>query len=376
MADDTPPDVAASVDPGPYRRAAWKVRLAVTFFVLVLAAVTGEGLARLSVKREVPLWAEHPLCWRVLSPSQSVRRGKGDKAFDFETNAFGFRGKSVITLKKPAETFRIAFLGDDATLAPDTAEAATFAGQIEIALNSRRGEKDLKVEVLNAGGTGFFAPVHLATLVHRVLPLEPDLVVLMSAVEDVKAALASDFDETGARFTASTEPLRFTDWLCGASDLAYAIRRQARKSGQAETPRDPAPVERLAPRDPAADPKRGVPGLERQLTLMAHACRDARAELVLVTQPTLYKESPTPEEARALPRGPDEPLRKGIEQYNEALRAHAPRCGARLVDMSSRMARDLEHLSDDVHLAPKGHSVFRDIFLDDVFKDRPATRRR
>ncbi len=377
MADEAPPpDVAASVDPGPYRRAAWKVRIAVTFFALALVLVTGEGLARLSVKRELPVWAEHPLCWRVLSPNQSVRRGTGDKAFDFETNAFGFRGKSVAALKKPADVYRIVFLGDDATLASDTAENGTFVAEVERALNARRGEKDPKVEALNAAGPGFFAPVHHATLVHRILPLEPDLVVLMSAVEEVKAALASDFDETGARFTAKVEPLRFTEWLCSASDLAYAIRRQARKSGHAETPRDPAPTERLAARDSAADPKRGLPVFKRHLSLIAAACREAKADLVLMTQPTLYKEKLTPEEANRLPRGQDEALRAGVDVYNEELRAHAPRCGARLVDMASLMTRDLEHLKDDVHFTPHGHGIVAGRFVEEVFRDKPATRRK
>src|SRR5581483_8981879 len=111
MADETPPQDAAaseaakdaaSADPGPRRRAPWKVRVAVTLFVLVLIAVTGEGIARHFVKRESPLWLEHPLCWRVLAPDLRVRRGAGDKAFDFETNHFGFRGKSVTTEKRGA----------------------------------------------------------------------------------------------------------------------------------------------------------------------------------------------------------------------------------------------------------------------------------
>lgn len=378
MADETtpPPDVAASVDPGPYRRAAWKVRLAVTFFALALILVTAEGLARLSVKRDVPHWIEHPLCWRVQSPDVKLRRGTGDKAFDYETNQFGFRGKSVATLKRPAESYRIVFMGDDATLAPEVPESTTFAAQVEGALNSRRGEKDLRVETLNAAGTGFFAPVHHATLVHRVLPLEPDMVVVMTGCADVVAALAGDFDETGARFAERRDPLRFTEWLCGVSDFAYAVRRQARRSGHAETPREPTPVERLAPRDPAADPKRGLATFKRHLRLIAAACKEAKAELVLLTQPTLYKESLTPEEASKLPHGPDEALRKGIDIYNEELRAEAPRAGARLVDTASLMTRDLEHMKDDVHFTEKGHTTIANVFVEEVFRDKPASRRK
>src|SRR2546421_12655529 len=145
MAEETPPPeepaapevppAGPPADPGPHGRAKWKVRIAVTLFVLVLVAITGEGLSRIFVKREAPLWLEHPLCWRVLAPDVKVRRGTGAKAVDFETNHFGFRGKSVVSEKRPADVYRIVFMGDDATLSPEVAEGATFPGLVETTLH-------------------------------------------------------------------------------------------------------------------------------------------------------------------------------------------------------------------------------------------------
>jgi hypothetical protein len=108
--------------------------------------------------------------------------------------------------------------------------------------------------------------------------------------------------------------------------------------------------------------------------LTAAACKRAKAELVILTQPTLYKASLTPEEKKALPHGQDEPLRKGIDLYNEELRSAAPREGARLVDLASLLARDLDHLKDDENLTPAGNAVAAQVIVEELWKDKPARR--
>src|SRR5690348_2370897 len=92
----TPPTVPESVDPGPYGRAKWKVRLAVPIFVIVLVLVTGEGLSRLIPSKEAPaLWVDHPLCFQVQLPRAKVATPLGETTFNYETDDFGFRGASV-----------------------------------------------------------------------------------------------------------------------------------------------------------------------------------------------------------------------------------------------------------------------------------------
>src|SRR4051794_35832559 len=98
MSESGKDEVPESADPGPYGRARWKIRLVLTFFVVVLASITGEGLLRLYFPRETPLWADHPLCGRVQNPNvKRPMKGLGGMAFTYETNAFGFRGKSMKT---------------------------------------------------------------------------------------------------------------------------------------------------------------------------------------------------------------------------------------------------------------------------------------
>jgi hypothetical protein len=373
MEDQAPPEVPTSADPGPYKRARWKVRLALTTFLLALVLVTAEGIARVRARPEPPpLWHDHPLCWRVQTPDRRIEKRDGEGVFNYETDHFGFRGKTVDAPKRPKDSVRIFFLGDEATLAADLPEDATFAGIVQAKLEMRRAPDDYHVEVANAAGPGFFAPVHHATLVHRILPLQPDVVILMSVANEARAALAEGFDERGDGEAPPFAPTpRFMDWLCSVSELASIVRRRSEPP-----PPEPTPLDRLgtlADRDP---PPWSVPAFKRWIRLIAAACKDARADLVLCTQPTLYRdESPTPEEEAKLPPGPRDRLRKTIALYNEEVRSAAPREGARLVDLAARVGCDLVNLKDEVRLTRKGHGTVAEILVQEIWQDKAATRR-
>jgi lysophospholipase L1-like esterase len=358
---------------GALPRSRWRGRLALAVFALLLLACAGEGAARLLAKPPVPpLWSEHSLCFAVqASGAQVVRVLSETQRFDYATDRSGFRGKSLEGGPRPKDAYRIFFLGDEAMLAESLPEEQTFPALVETALNQRRAVEDLRVEAANGAVPGSFAAPIRATLEARVLPLEPDMVVVMTAQNDVRAALASGWDEEGTAFTRGAPRPAFLDWLASVSELVRIARDRADPPALR---RAPSALERLGPRDPAADPARALPAYRRELRLMAAACSVAKAELVLVTQPTLYKATLTPEEKAHLPHGPDEALRRGIELYNEAVRSEAARTGARLVDLAQLMACDLDHLRDDVALTPAAHEVAARIFLEEVFKDKAAAR--
>jgi hypothetical protein len=107
---------------------------------------------------------------------------------------------------------------------------------------------------------------------------------------------------------------------------------------------------------------------------MAFACHAANVDFVILTQPTLYKESLSPEETARLPRGADDAMRKGLDLYNEEIRSECPRSGARLVDMASLVGRDLEHMKDDIHFSNNGASRFREVFIREVFNNKAVAR--
>jgi hypothetical protein len=374
------PAANPSVDPGPFGRAPWKVRLAVTAFSIALLLVAGEAMARRLVSREqeTSLFRDHPLTWRMVIPgARTIPDPPADKVSSFAINRFGVRGASLKTLARPKDVYRILFLGDAQAFAARCPEEETYAGRVERQLMSLRGAGDPAIEVGNAGLPGASLPVLYATLVHRFLVLQPDLVVLTSAVEDVRLAehLPPD-DGLDALRPPPPAPPRLIDWLAGFSDLAHVIKAHLPPSARAEA------GEALA----SPDAKRGIPLFRRYLHLLSVACRDARVDLAVMTEPTLEKSPLSPEERHALvlpttpaETGPGsaEELRVAVDLWNEEVRNFAsdPRERTALVDVARLVPKNLNHFENDLELTPVAHAIVANAVVNVVFGDKPAARR-
>ena len=96
---------------------------------------------------------------------------------DVRTNRFGFRDEEW-TLEKPANTVRIAVLGDSYVDAVQVAEEHRFTELLENELS----ESDLfggsNVEVMNFGTSGYGTAQELMTYRHAVRQFKPDVVIL------------------------------------------------------------------------------------------------------------------------------------------------------------------------------------------------------
>ena len=407
MSPGAEPPANPSVDPGPHGRAAWKVRIAVTFFSVSLALVAAESLARRFASADPPpLFQEHPLVGLLPTPGELVNpRAPAARRASFVLDRFGLRGASLETRERPKGVFRILFLGDEQTFAAGTPEEDTFPGRVERELTKLRGPDDLKIEVANAGLPGASTPVLYSHLVHRLLALEPDLVVVSCSAGDVR--LSQRLPEGGLLETFAPEAREapgLWDWFAGVSELARLARA------------------RLAPRVPrlsgpplgSPDTTRGVAITRRYLHLMALACKDAHCDLVLLTEPALWKTPLSPEERRTLRwpaeqpsrsthepggeglrsvqqggttglptatgekgAGSAEELRGALETWNDAIRSAAAREGATLVDLApvEVVPRNLSYFESDLELTPVGHAVVAQTIVTVVFADKPAVRR-
>lgn len=89
-------------------------------------------------------------------------------------NALGFRGPEVGP--KPAGTYRVAVVGDSATFGSMVDEdERTLPGRLAVLLNA--AGRGARFEVINAGVPGYNVRQIYYTLLYKVLPLKPDLVV-------------------------------------------------------------------------------------------------------------------------------------------------------------------------------------------------------
>ena len=127
-------------------------------------------------------------------------------------NRAGFRDREH-DLKKPANTFRIAVLGDSFAEAVQVADDDTFWSVLQRDLAAAPEFAGRQVEVLNFGISGHGTAQQLQMLRHHVLPYEPDVVLLaFFAGNDVRNnSRALEPDDTRPYFTLVDGDLQLDD---------------------------------------------------------------------------------------------------------------------------------------------------------------------
>jgi lysophospholipase L1-like esterase len=331
-------------------------------------------------KPPVPSFYIHPLLGFLRPPGYHANRVSIEtgKPFVYSVNKLGLRSHTLETIAKPAGTYRIVFLGGSTTENSDLPEEETFPGRIEARLVERfKGSP--RIEVGNAGFGGASTNVELAQLAHRVLALDPDLVVFLDpAMNDLHESLRADWEPTTYYLAQPQGGPRFNDWLVGQSRL-LAVLSGKYSTTEAMNGHD-LTLMRVAMRrerpvlEPPADFDlgRGIPRFKANQRRMVRLCADEGIPCVLMTEPTLLKENMTKEEDDVIHSvlivGTDWNLRPAtelaaLERYNDATREDAAKEGALLADTARDVPRDLEHFSDDVHLTRAGNEAIADSVL-------------
>src|SRR5215471_20401723 len=110
----------------------------------------------------------------------------------FSVNNVGFRGDDLKD-PKPVNEFRIFLVGGSTTECRLVDDADEPARKIQNQLN-RRAPGGASIKVYNSGKSGDKSFDHLAMIGHRIIHLEPNLIVLLAAINDlVAAANAADY---------------------------------------------------------------------------------------------------------------------------------------------------------------------------------------
>ncbi len=99
-------------------------------------------------------------------------------------NDLGYRGPEI-ELPKPEGTYRIVALGGSTTYSTGTTAEDSYSAQLQRILREDYGYP--RVEVVNAGVSGYTSWETLVNFAFRVLELEPDMIVLYGAVNDLVA---------------------------------------------------------------------------------------------------------------------------------------------------------------------------------------------
>jgi len=143
----------------------------------------------------------------------SFGRDQNPVAVVSRANEQGFRG-AVVAREKPPDVFRIACIGDSHTFGYGVGEGETWVDVVREKLGERGGSK--RIEVMNCGVTAQDTEQEVEFLFARVLPYQPDLVLMQffvndAAIRDTKGTEGSENDWL-IRLTHPRRP-GFVRWL-------------------------------------------------------------------------------------------------------------------------------------------------------------------
>jgi lysophospholipase L1-like esterase len=126
----------------------------------------------------------HPYLSFCLRPSYRTLPGSDHQC---SHNALGFRGKET-TWEKPPGVFRVVTMGGSSVYGQsESSDEAVWSARLEKILAAER--PNARIEVINAGVSGYTSYEMLIELELFVMDLHPDLIVLYESVNDMRSAL-------------------------------------------------------------------------------------------------------------------------------------------------------------------------------------------
>jgi lysophospholipase L1-like esterase len=277
-------------------------------------------------------------------PVANLRSGR------IETNSLGFRGPEL-RVPKPPGTVRIAFLGASTTWCAEVSGNDTVWTHL-VAEDLRRAFPRADVDYVNGGVPGYVVKSSLKNLEHRIAPLQPDIVVIYHATNDMSVELRKLAAAKGVSREATVEP---PSWLSNHSLLwnlaeknfrIWVAQRQAQeKVGRLEV--DPASLGGAFRNDLVA--------------LVRRAQQDAGVVAVATFSARLRSGQSDEEQLQAaasalyyMPFMTPEGLLGSYARYNQVIRDVARETGALLIEGEHEIPGDARHFTDSVHFTDAG----------------------
>ncbi len=282
-------------------------------------------------------------------------------------NGQGFRADAPFPEKTP-EALRIICLGGSTTYGVSVVDnASTYPAALERFLNGDlRPAGGRKTEVFNLGVGGYTSQEVLLTLREYGLSLDPDVVLIQCAVNDVAPRFYPNFDPEYRHFRKPLLPLNtgffarlafrsnlvlVTGWKLG---LIEPLTLQARTQ-------HPMPTAAEAAVNLA---RNGPDAYRKHLADAVALARDSGARVWLLTEAHFFGPSfrAPDEEARLM----DDLYREGLVEHNVVVRNLARETGVGLVDLEECMPLSPRYFSDPVHMTESGNLVKARIIAESI----------
>lgn len=371
--------------PDPVDRAASRGKKALCVLAaLLLAGLAGESALRVRQRWLYGTWAVpgwlrmggsptsvwHPFLRSVPRPAARwVEIEKGNRAV-VETGPLGFRSDSI-SVEKPGGTLRIACVGGSVVYDTRVGTAQSWPMQLRAKLRERFPGR--AIEVVNAGVPARTSADSLVNVALRLLPLDPDVVIVLHGVNDQKPNRYPGFkpDYSHWYMEPPSPYLRPLHSLLDRSLLASHVRYRLRFIVNPRL-RENWRGEHLTRYDEVTRP--GLETYRRNLESIIGMCRIRGIEVVIATAGHSLDEN-ADWTAGSGTRNPLvyyhetltlEGIRHAFREYNRVNREVAAEHGCPLVDLERLVPEGRQYFQDDVHFTPWGSETAASLFIEHV----------
>lgn len=335
----------------PPRKTPLRRKLALAAGALVCFALLAEGAIR--VRHYAKFGAFGPVHDFVLHPDSGLMippPGRVTKTLSI--NSLGFRGPEI-EQPKPERRLRLAFLGGSTTFCAEASgEAATWPARVAAALGAECAEHSL--DYVNAGVGGYRLAKMRVNLEKRVAPLDPDVIFIYEATND----LTFDSRELAQERGVYTGHADDSSWLAEHSLAWYLLeknlllrqRQRVALAGERRLQVEPGELSRRfrAELSSLVDEARARAKLVVLLTFAPHVRRSqSEAERFAACNTSLYY----------MPYMTPQALLEGFDEFNAVIREVAAQKDVLLVDVAEAVPGDSLHYNDSVHFKDRGCEV-------------------
>ena len=287
----------------------------------------------------------------TLDPKSGMRIPVPGGSFGgIHVNSMGFRGPELKT-PKSRHTLRIAFLGSSTTYCAEVSNNENTWPHL-VAETLHAEWSGLTVDYINAGVPGYSVLSSLKNLEYRVAPLEPDVIVIYEAHNDLTG---NTFNLARRQGLAASQTEQNLSWPAKYSLLWYLVEKNVRIMSHQRTARQAAG--KLA-----FDEESLAAPFHHDLKDLVEASKRVAPVVVLVTFSTqLRQDQPSEQQSRAaatslyyMPYMSIDGLIEAYAEYNKVVRQVAEETGAVLIADENAIPGDAEHFADSVHFTDKG----------------------
>lgn len=274
---------------------------------------------------------------------------KGMKTATMSINSLGFRGPEI-EMPKPSNRLRIGFLGASTTYCAEVSSNKMVWTEL-VSRELERSIPSLSVDYINGGVPGYTTKASLINLEKRLIPLQPDIIIIYHATNDLSGDTRLLAEQQGIKRTnLATEQ----SWL-GQFSLLWHL---AEKNLVLLTANKPDDTEKLD-----FDSTLVGNSFRQNLESIVEIAREKGVKLVaLVTFSTHLRDGMNEEQKETamasaryyMPYLSADDLLVGFKHYNQIIRDVATKTGALLIENENNIPGDSIHFNDSVHFTDIG----------------------